>query len=213
MLIAKLYDPVGFVSPIVLYAKLILQEAWKLKLSWDEPLPSDIAEKWIKWCDDLARVRSISIPRCYVYDVPVSHELFGFCDASTKGYAAVVYLRTLIGNGQFISSLVASKTRVAPVNNSFTVPRLELLACFILCTLMETILNSFKTQLTLIRKTYWTDSTINLFRIRGLKNEYKQFVQNRLNHIRKLTDISEWFYLPTKFNPVDIASRGCLPME
>ena len=38
----------------------------------------------------------ISIPRCYLHDIednPTSITLCGFCDASTKAYAAVIYPR------------------------------------------------------------------------------------------------------------------------
>ena len=57
---------------------------------------------------------------------------------------------------------------------------------------------------------YWTDSLINLFWIRGLKTEYKQFVQNRLTHIQELSKPDEGYYIPTKLNPADLPFRGCL---
>ena len=87
------------------------------------------------------------------------------------GYAAVIYLRTQSFSGITTSSLVASNTRIAPANHSYTVPKLELLACFILCSLMETVCYAIKGQLNVTRVTHCTDSTINLFTIRGVKNE------------------------------------------
>ena len=35
---AKLYDPLGIISPVFLPVKLIFQELCKLKVDWDEPL-------------------------------------------------------------------------------------------------------------------------------------------------------------------------------
>ena len=37
--VSKLFDPLGFVSPITMSAKMVLQELWQHKLDWDEPLP------------------------------------------------------------------------------------------------------------------------------------------------------------------------------
>ena len=38
--VSKLFDPLGFVSPITMSAKMVLQELWQHKLDWDEPLPT-----------------------------------------------------------------------------------------------------------------------------------------------------------------------------
>ncbi|GFV86568.1 DUF1758 domain-containing protein [Trichonephila clavipes] len=37
-IIARLFDPLGFLGPILTEVKLILQKLWVLKLEWDEPL-------------------------------------------------------------------------------------------------------------------------------------------------------------------------------
>ena len=56
--------------------------------------------------------------------------------------------------------------------------------------------------------TYWSDSTVVLSWIRNSNKEYKQFVENRLQEIRKLAPSKLWKYVPTKQNPADIASHG-----
>jgi len=40
--IAKLYDPLGWAAPVVVSAKILLQELWLLKDDWDAPIPEDI---------------------------------------------------------------------------------------------------------------------------------------------------------------------------
>lgn len=40
--ISKLYDPLGWLSPVTLRAKLIFQQAWKTTTGWDERLPLNI---------------------------------------------------------------------------------------------------------------------------------------------------------------------------
>lgn len=40
--IAKLFDPLGLLSPVIVRAKIIIQELWSIKLDWDDPLPSHL---------------------------------------------------------------------------------------------------------------------------------------------------------------------------
>ena len=48
--VARCYDPLGYVAPFVANLKFLLQELWRLGLSWDEPLSSEISrvvEGWL----------------------------------------------------------------------------------------------------------------------------------------------------------------------
>ncbi|KAK3731809.1 hypothetical protein QZH41_007624 [Actinostola sp. cb2023] len=47
--VSSLYDPIGFVSPVLLEAKKILQRLWKLNLGWDDPIPEELQHHWNKW--------------------------------------------------------------------------------------------------------------------------------------------------------------------
>ncbi|CAK9827469.1 hypothetical protein ANTRET_LOCUS5158 [Anthophora retusa] len=40
--IAKIYDPLGLLGPVIIVAKILLQKIWALKIDWDESLPMDI---------------------------------------------------------------------------------------------------------------------------------------------------------------------------
>ena len=221
--VMKVFDPLGLISPVVLAAKLMLQEAWIAKSDWDSPLNDDLQTRWKTWCEGLVETGGYEFPRCYIRgDGEVCHyQLIGFSDASTKAYAAVVYLRAIYRAGTASSVLVASKTRVAPTkistktasDDSATVPRLELLSCYILTTLMQTIVRALGNDINITKQIFWTDSTISLHRIRNTNTEYKPFVENRLHHCRKNSDVSNWFYVPTEINPADLPSRGCMPGE
>ena len=52
----------------------------------------------------------------------------------------------------------------------------------------------------------WTDSTVALWWIQG-QGQYKQFVTNRVEKIRRGEGI-EWRHVPTTENPADLGSRG-----
>lgn len=61
----------------------------------------------------------------------------GFSDASTHAYGACIYPRTLDQNGVWSSNLLCSKSRVAPIKNKVTIPRLELCGALLLEKLTE----------------------------------------------------------------------------
>ena len=45
------------------------------------------------------------------------------------------------------------------------------------------------------------------------RKEYKQLVQNRIDEIHQLTDMSDWRHCPGDVNPADLGSRGCFASE
>ena len=56
----------------------------------------------------------------------------------------------------------------------------------------------------------WTDSTTVLFWLES-KGTYSRYVRNRVDKIKEIE--LKWQYCPTKDNPADIGSRGCLPTQ
>ena len=97
-------------------------------------------------------------------------ELRGFCDASGKAYAAVVYLRVVFSDG-FTCRFISSKRRVAPMK-SMTIPRLELMSCLRLSRLIKVILDSFVDYQ--IKDVFcWSDSTDCIYWIRDTSKIWK----------------------------------------
>ena len=95
---AKFYDPFGFLSPVVIEFKLFFQELCRMKIGWDDPLNDELLKMWGKLLDGLEGVTALSLSRCYFQGVQervVSCSLHGFGDASSKAYAAVIYLHLL----------------------------------------------------------------------------------------------------------------------
>ena len=207
--VAKIFDPLGVISPVTFQMKVLFQELCKQKINWDDPLPTRIKEDWASRCNELARIEHVRIPRCYTpgdQQDTVSYQLHGFCDSSLSGYAAVVYLRAMSG-ASIQTAFVASKTRVAPLSQ-LTIPRLELLSALILSRLITTVEEALK-PLVAIEKIYcWTDSTTALHWIIGTNKEWKTFVENQVKEIRSCVPPSSWNHCPGTENPADIPSRG-----
>jgi len=126
---AKVYDVLGLFSPATIIPKILLKEAWKNKTPWNKPVHESTAAKWKSWIDELHTVAEKSIHRkINPSERPVIfHSIHRFADASTAAYGAVAYLRAVHDDTSVTTSLIYSKSRVAPVKTT-TVPRLKLLA-------------------------------------------------------------------------------------
>ncbi|GFY33706.1 integrase catalytic domain-containing protein [Trichonephila clavipes] len=120
--IARLYDPLGLIGPIVTKAKIFIQELWKIKLDWSEQLPPDAMEEWMNFYQKLAKVNNFKIPRCILLPAAIRIEIHGFSDASERAYADVVYIKCFNESGQSQTRLLCSKSRVAPLK-TLTIPR------------------------------------------------------------------------------------------
>ncbi|XP_062557102.1 uncharacterized protein LOC134221954 [Armigeres subalbatus] len=44
--IAKIFDPLGLIGLVVVIAKMLMQELWKIKVDWSEPLPNQFNHRW-----------------------------------------------------------------------------------------------------------------------------------------------------------------------
>ena len=203
-IISQVYDPMGLVSPGVLLAKVILHEACRLKLDWKHKIPDHLIEKWNTWKEDLKYLSQIKLDRCITLP-NASYELHGFCDASTEAFAAVVYLISRTEQ-LTISNVVISKTRVAPFQ-PMSIPRLELCAAVLLVNLMTSTHEILK-NINITSKHYYTDAMDVLHWIMSDSYSWPVFVSNRIKQILLNSDIKDWSYVNTKFNPADIPSRG-----
>ena len=200
----KIFDPLGFTCPVTLGPKVLLQECWKLKASWDEELPASITKRFEKWRKEVSKLREIEIPRCMTLSHAEDLSLHVFCDASKSAYATCIFLRSETANS-VSCQLVQARSKVAPMKNT-SIPRLELLACCIGARLAKSVVIDL--QLQNIPKFFWSDSADALYWIKGSEN-WAPFVYNRIKEIRSLTELEDWHHVPGSLNAADLPSRGC----
>ena len=125
---SSFFDPLGFFTPVILTAKLIIQEITKRNLGWDDVVNDDLKRRWKKWLSSLDGIQKIRIARCYqprAFGKVTRRELHIFCDASSVGYGAAVYMRMIDERGSVHVTFVMGKSRLAPIK-PVTIPRLEL---------------------------------------------------------------------------------------
>ena len=209
--VMSVFDPKGFVSPVTLKGRQILQSICKQKTSWDESVDPQTAERWEQWKADIAHLEDIKIPRCVKLDKLIDrYELHHFSDASTSGYGQCSYLRTCYVDGSFNCVLLMSKARVAP-SKVISIPRLELTAAFISVKISKLI--KAELDLSIGQEYFWTDSKVVLGYIANDAKRFHVFVSNRVQYIRDNTEVDQWHHVPTKSNPADLASRGISARE
>ena len=210
-ILSSFYDPLGLIQPIIVSLKLLFQNICKRKFDWDDEISDDLKETWFSLINNLKHSNIIQVPRPYIItDVSnpvVECELHGFSDASEKAYGANIYLRSQTKSGAIQVTLVASKSRVSPIK-CVTIPRLELLGNLLLSRLMLAVINALDEQYQFTSLYYWTDSQVSLSWIKSFNKEYKAFVQNRIDEIRKNTDTNFWNYCKTTENPADLITRS-----
>ncbi|XP_063631693.1 uncharacterized protein LOC134802905 isoform X1 [Cydia splendana] len=206
--LASLYDPCGFAAPLILPAKLLLQELWKRKEKWDSQLPEDLEEEWQKAVSAIKTAAEIEIPR-HVGLSPnedTECELHCFTDASKRAYSAVVYLRLVNKKEKGTKVMfIMAKSRVTPINHTedLKIPKLELLGFVIGKRLLTYVKNTLRIELK--RLCLWSDSEIVLYWMKSEKL-LPPFVCRRINEIKQNKDI-EPRYVNTELNPADLATR------
>lgn len=205
--INSLYDPIGFLAPVIVRGKIIMRDIMCAGLDWDDPLPSEYYSQWCDWRESLTALERVSAPRVYA-DLPsksaLRRELHVFSDASQKAIGAVVYLKTYDMNGTQHLSFVLGKAKVAPTHGH-TIPRLELCAAVLATQLKDTVVRHLDFYLDSI--SMYTDSKIVLGYIYNEQRRFHVYVGNRVDFIRQSTEPTYWKYVASEINPADIASR------
>ncbi|RLU15991.1 hypothetical protein DMN91_011749 [Ooceraea biroi] len=208
--IASLFDPLGLLGPIIVAAKIFLQKLWKLHLTWDDSIPSELAAEWIQIYEELPLINQLVFPRQICVADPVNIQLHGFADASEAAYGACIFFRSVDASGTHSVKLVCFKTRVAPLKQ-ISLPKLELCAAVLLARLYSVVHKAFKLKFDKI--VLWSDSTIVLQWINMSPHRLKSFVANRITEIQQLTETCEWRHVPSLDNPADLASKGLSPKQ
>ncbi|XP_055910831.1 uncharacterized protein LOC129945199 [Eupeodes corollae] len=204
---SKIFDPLGFLAPIVIGVKILLQELWRKQINWDEEVPDSLSQQWNNIRNELHIVENFAIPRIMLQNKN-EWELHGFCDASLDAYAAVVYCRNIKPNNSISVTLVAAKSKVAPLK-VLPLPRLELCGALLLVRLLNKIKISL--QEPEVKTFAWTDSSIVLHWLAAPPKNWSVFIGNRTSEILTSLPIKSWNHVRSASNPADAATRGLLP--
>lgn len=208
--IAKLFDPLGLLAPIIISAKILMQQLWLTGLGWDDKLPEDVCKRWQDFKIELDQVEKVRVNRWCGHSGAKVIQLHGFSDASQLAYAACVYARVQHDDGSVTVTLLAAKTKVSPIKQQ-CIPRLELNGAVLLSKLLD------ECQQALCGKSMeifaWTDSMVVLAWLQRHANVWQTFVANRVGEIQAKSSNVHWQHVPGVDNPADVASRGIMPSK
>ena len=206
--ICSVYDPLGFISPVTLLGKQILQQMCRDRADWDDPLADELQSCWQRWRSDLFSLANLRINRCLKpegFGKIVSAELHNFSDACVDGYGQCSYIRLENEHQQVHCSLVMAKSRVTPLK-SVTIPRLELAAAVVSAKISALLQQEL--DYSDLHEVFWTDSRVVLGYISNDSKRFHVFVANRIEQIKEHTAVHQWRHVSSETNPADIASRG-----
>jgi len=111
--IARIYDPIGLLTPVITNLKRLMKYLWSIGVGWDDRIPDDAIDAWTRYHEELPLIGSIRI-RCRATTPGATYEVHGFCDSSENAYAAAVYLLAREPNGISHCQLLMGKSKVAP---------------------------------------------------------------------------------------------------
>jgi len=208
--IARVFDPMGFISPILARAKVFLKKLWLLKLDWDVSIPENFLDEWYKVIYNLELTTTLEFPR-FAYDGKIS--LIVFCDSSKLLYGFACYFISNIETRP-TSNLIFSKLKNAPKKGK-TLPTLELMSAYLALRCLKMVINPVKDRV--MNVTVCLDSQVALSWILTSNVKSKNvYAQNRVKDISVfVSELKNDFgltvgfkYVPTDLNPADLLTRG-----
>ena len=201
---AKIFDPLGLVTPITAKLKLDLHQISDLKVKWDELLPVKFLQVWMDNLRLAQKLSDFSYPRTLVPTDAANTDLeyLVSSDASIDIAIASVHGRILRTNGLYSCTLLAAKSKLV---RGCSVPRAELKAAVVAATLYHIVkkntLDQFKSTM------FFSDSAIILYWISQDYRPLQIAVRNAVIEIRRLTFPEQWFHVDGEHNIADLGTR------
>lgn len=129
----SVYDPLGFVAPIILPAKKLLQDLCKQKLGWDDSISDVDSERWEKWKSQLHNLSEITVNRCVKPPCLIgrleARRVTQLFRRVTIAYGAVSYLRLVDVEDRIHCAFLAEKSRLAHFNYIYDCAKIGTVSC------------------------------------------------------------------------------------
>ena len=201
------YDVYGLVSPITVQSKIELRSLYnrELQLGWDDPLPREIKEKWIRILQLVKSAEGVRFHRCIRPDLAVGNPDLIICnDGSTEAMCATAHVRWKLTDGTYECRLYASKTRVTPLKKE-SIPRIEMQSAVLGARLRKSILTHSGLEFNDV--IHVLDSKCTLAILQKDTAALREYMGNRSSEILSITRVEQWYFIRTKLNIADLGTR------
>ena len=202
-----MYDPIGWLSPVIIAAKIILQNLWMQGKSWDDPVTENLENSWLSFRQRLPDLEHLKIPRWVGTYKSSEWELHCFSDASERAYATALYV-VLREQNNISVRLMAAKSKVAPIK-VISLSKLELCGALLVARLASYILLKLDKQPSRIY--CWSDSRVVLAWLQSHPSRWRPFIAIRVSEIVNSLPGATWRHVSSGDNPADLATRGISP--
>ena len=156
--------------------------------------------------DGLDKVEKMKFQRCLRPEgCRKQPELMVFSDSSEEAYGTCAYVRWEVEDGVYSAVLVMSKNRIAP-KRTLSIPKLELCAAVIAIRLRRKIEELMDCKFLEVYQL--TDSMIVKDQIKSEGHGFQTFTAVRVGEIQENSKVSEWFWIPSEYNPADLLTRS-----
>lgn len=209
--VAKIWDVMGFVAPVVLYAKLLIKQLWLCDCDWDDTPPEDIVRLWTRFKEELPVLSRIKIPRHLGIVADSVVTILAFADASEKAYGGVIYFHVQNSDGNTVNLLTA-KSKVSP-KKVVSLARLELCAILVLAQLIKNVVVACQNRVVIRNIFAFSDSTVALCWVHSSPHRWNTFVANRVSKIHNDLSPQNLYHVSGTDNPADCLSRGLTPSQ
>ncbi|VDN24440.1 unnamed protein product [Cylicostephanus goldi] len=129
---ASIYDPLGWLLPLLIRAKIFFQSLWSKSYTWDEILSEEAIKMWKKLQESMLGFHK-EIPR-KITNKESQCSLIAFSDASATSTAACIYIRDDCDR-----HLVIAKSKLPSLKAQHTIPKMEIYAMTIAARLLLTV--------------------------------------------------------------------------
>ena len=202
--LASLWDLLGKLAPIMTGLKLDLRETFQKTDGWDDGMPPDLRQKWLKNFWLIEKMRGLKYQRAVMPPDAVNTQLrlLTGVDAAKSGLMMGCWGGFRKKDGTWSNKLILGRSLLA---KSVSIPKDELeaicagsnMAWVVRSALQEWVESSI----------IFSDSTIALCWLTSEKLKLSLFHRNRVLQIRRGTNLEDVFHVRTEFNPADCGTR------